>query len=422
MRLTGISIPKSVTQIGQAAFAECHRLARISIPDGVTTIRSATFANCHSLAQVDMGSGIKVIEGSAFSNCTSLTDIVLSSSVQRIERYAFGRCTGLSSVILPGNVTTIEGHAFYGCPNVRVITASEAVQSSLVDAFPHSAFEVVRLPDDLLPPALFLRVGQTMALPKFAGAKVNWSIEGLPVATLVKGNKIKGVQGGDAVLKLTVAGAKGKALTLNGRPLKPGETYTIQLRVFAKGVATARKVVASPKKITLHPTGIGSPKEDKITPAFTPANLSDMGEWVKNCTYVSSNPKVAQVRNGGKVIAVRPGKATVTVFAPNMKTAKVSVTVKGFVTDIKLRGQDGRYVKSLTVRTQDSAEFIPEFNADAAFTAVRWSSSKPGVVYVDGNGRIVALSPGTAKITAAALDGSGKKATVTITVAETLLW
>ncbi|MGI6174156.1 MAG: leucine-rich repeat protein [Christensenellales bacterium] len=420
-RLTGISIPKSVTQIGKYAFSYCESLARISIPDGVTTIRNSTFYRCYSLSQVDMGRGITTIESGAFMRCTSLTDIVLPNSVQTIEGDAFAHCTGLSSVIIPESATTIEGDAFYRCPNVRLITASEAVQESLGGAFPDSAFAILHLPNDLLPPALFLQVGQTMALPKFNGAKVKWHIVGEAVEITDKGKKIKGVQAGEGALKLEVLAAKGKALTLNGQPLKPGTTHDIPLRVFAKGVATARKVAAAPKKMTLHPAGAaGYPKNEAIVPTFTPANLPFADEWAKNCTYVSSNPGVAQVDMKGTVHAVRPGKATVTVFAPNMKTTKVSVTVKGFVTDIRLKGPGGGYLKSLTLATNGYFELIPEFNADAALTAVRWSSSKPAVVYVNGSGRIFATSEGTAKITATALDGSGKKTTVTVTVVENI--
>jgi uncharacterized protein YjdB len=49
---------------------------------------------------------------------------------------------------------------------------------------------------------------------------------------------------------------------------------------------------------------------------------------------------------------------------------------------------------------------------------VRWTSSKPAVAHVDINNDVNALSTGTARITATALDGSNKKATVVVTVVE----
>ncbi|MGI6174158.1 MAG: leucine-rich repeat protein [Christensenellales bacterium] len=422
-RLTRISIPEGVTKIGWAAFEGCG-LTRISIPGTVKTIGSGAFACCIRLARVDMGSGVETIEDSAFMGCTALTDVELPNSLRTIWPFAFAECTALGSITIPGSVEWIGDGAFCRCPNLRVATVPKDMddeEDMLAHAFQGGLTEFLYLPDDLLPPAIFLKVGQAMALPKFKGAKVAWRIEGEAVATVGRGNRIRGVQAGTADLKMTVQAAKGKALTLNGRPLKPGETYTIKLQVFGKKEPTARKVtVVQPKKPVLHPLGIDYPKTEKIELAFTPAALNADDDWKGNCFYISGNPKVAQVRSDGTIIAIKPGKATITAYAPNMKTAKVSVTVKGLITDLKLKNEGGDYVDKLTLNLNiwENPRLIPEFNADAAYTALRWSSSKPAVVAVTGFGRVIALSKGTAKITATAMDGSRKKATVTVTVTE----
>ena len=59
--------------------------------------------------------------------------------------------------------------------------------------------------------------------------------------------------------------------------------------------------------------------------------------------------------------------------------------------------------------------------ADADNPAVTWSSDKPKVAKVDENGKITALSKGTAVITCTAKDGSGVKATCTVTVKDALV-
>ena len=53
---------------------------------------------------------------------------------------------------------------------------------------------------------------------------------------------------------------------------------------------------------------------------------------------------------------------------------------------------------------------------DATNKKLTWSSDAEGVATVDGNGKVTAVAPGTAIITAAAADGSGQKATCTVTV------
>ena len=59
--------------------------------------------------------------------------------------------------------------------------------------------------------------------------------------------------------------------------------------------------------------------------------------------------------------------------------------------------------------------------ADTTFKTVRWSSSDPSIATVDENGKVTAVGPGTATITAAATNGTAdtaddKSATCTVTV------
>ena len=49
--MTQISIPSSVTEIGNDAFLECSSLTQISIPSSVTKIGKYAFLGCSSLAK-----------------------------------------------------------------------------------------------------------------------------------------------------------------------------------------------------------------------------------------------------------------------------------------------------------------------------------------------------------------------------------
>ncbi|MGI6173884.1 MAG: leucine-rich repeat protein [Christensenellales bacterium] len=418
LSLADINIPSTVTQIGEEAFLSCVSLKKVVIPGGVEEIGAGAFRTCRSLAQVKMGYGVKTIGNRAFAGCASLSTVAFPNSLQTIGPYAFRDCVALTGIVLPDSVETIGANAFAGCPYLRVVAAPKGIsEEDVQSAAPDAAPEILRLPDDLLPPALFLRVGQTMVLPKFKGAKVAWSVQGEPIVTIGKGNKLKGVQAGEAVLRLNVlAAVQGKALTLNGEPLNPDKTYDIPLKVFKKTDAVVKKVSVSAKSVLMHPTGYGYPAVKQIYFAFTPVSLTGNADWKGNCLFVSSNPNVAQVNQEGKIFAIKPGKATITVYAPNLKTAKVSVTVKGLITSLKLKDEEDNYVKKMTLFGGDASLLRPEFNADAAFTALRWSSSNPAVVEVHQSGTIYADSKGTAKITATAMDGSGKKATVIVTV------
>ena len=56
MSLTYITIPKSVTSIGNYAFCFCENLTSIKIPDSVTNIEYGIFNGCENLKKVTMPS------------------------------------------------------------------------------------------------------------------------------------------------------------------------------------------------------------------------------------------------------------------------------------------------------------------------------------------------------------------------------
>ena len=130
-----ITIPDSVTSIGEGAFEGCTGLASISgsatnvrtvakqakptsfsvnITSG-TSIRDSAFWNCTGLTSVTIGNGVTSIGDHAFARCSGLTSIDIPDSVTNIGNNAFYECSGLTSIIIPNSVTSIGDYAFYGC-------------------------------------------------------------------------------------------------------------------------------------------------------------------------------------------------------------------------------------------------------------------------------------------------------------------
>jgi hypothetical protein len=64
--IINITIPSTVTKIGDRAFVGCKNLTGINIPDGVTYIGKAAFADCRSVADITIPESVTSIGEQAF--------------------------------------------------------------------------------------------------------------------------------------------------------------------------------------------------------------------------------------------------------------------------------------------------------------------------------------------------------------------
>lgn len=137
----------------------------------------------------------------------------------------------------------------------------------------------------------------------------------------------------------------------------------------------------------------------------------------KNVNWSSSNNSVATVNNG-LVSAKSAGTATITCRAADgsgkYATCKVSVeSATVYVSSIVLNKT------SATLNVGENVQLNASVSPSSATNnSVSWTSDNTSVATVSGNGLVTAKSAGNAIITCKANDGSGKKATCTITVKE----
>ena len=149
--LTSVTIPASVTSIGERAFYNCTELEEVYItdiaawcnivfkdtysnplfyagklylngelitelviPDGITEIKAYSFYNCRNLASVIIPEGVTSIGAEAFYDCNLLTSITIGSDVTEIGDAAFNGCNKLIEVCNLSNLNVTEGDSSYG--------------------------------------------------------------------------------------------------------------------------------------------------------------------------------------------------------------------------------------------------------------------------------------------------------------------
>ena len=108
----------TVTNIGNAAFLYYFYLTSLTLPNSLTTIGNSAFAYCSGFTgDLIIPNSVVTIEESAFFTCYSFNgDLVLGNSVTTIGDYAFNSCDGLHGILnIPSSVESIGSIAFRYC-------------------------------------------------------------------------------------------------------------------------------------------------------------------------------------------------------------------------------------------------------------------------------------------------------------------
>ena len=179
--------------------------------------------------------------------------------------------------------------------------------------------------------------------------------------------------------------------------------------ITASGVcmpASIQIAVSEPESISLSAStltiGAGESVTDGLVCTVTPERLSGELRWS------SSNTRYVKVdKASGAITGVRTGSATVTVSTPSGLSASCKVTVRSAPRSVKLSAG------ATTLGVGDRAALSASFNSGAHSHGIRYAVSDESVLRVE-DGRVYAIAPGTATVTAKTFNN--KTASLKVTV------
>lgn len=146
-----LTIPGSVTKIGEGAFANLEGLKTIIIPGTCKEIARNAFANNATLETVIMQEGVEKIGANAFQYCIKLKTVQMPNSVIELQDNVFFGDSCLEKVKLSSGLKRIPSYAFHNCRSLKEIDFHEGLETITSSAFANcEALKSIKIPKSML--------------------------------------------------------------------------------------------------------------------------------------------------------------------------------------------------------------------------------------------------------------------------------
>lgn len=242
------------------------------------------------------------------------------------------------------------------------------------------------------PTAKSLQVGESIklvavVLPKDAANQgVTWSSENTKVAKVDGNGKVVALAPGTTTIKV--------------KSNEGGKWATCAITVTG-GSAT---VPATGVSLSQDSLNMAPGHRHELTAEVIPADASD-----KTLVWASDNEAAAKVDSKGKVTAIAPGSANISVTSKDGNhSASCQVTVSAPEPD----DVAFKYT-NITLKSGKAKKLPLIISPKDAWAEWSWQSSNPAIAAVDENGTVTALAPGSTEIT---VTNGPLSATCTLTV------
>ena len=170
--LTEITIPSTVTSIGNSAFkenptttivwkpADCSigsddsapfystnsQVTSFTFADGVEVVPAYICKNMNKIDTIVLPASVSRLGQNAFMYCTNLKSITLPVTQKTLPVSFLEGCTSLESIELPATLTTVSADAFYGCTKLANVNLHEGITTIGLRAFYNCKLTEITIP------------------------------------------------------------------------------------------------------------------------------------------------------------------------------------------------------------------------------------------------------------------------------------
>lgn len=473
-----LTLPESLTSIGNWTFRGMAALESIVVPNAVTEMGTYAFANDTSLKSAKLSTSCPWLKEGLFSECNALQSITIPSAVTKMDGYMFTNCKALTSATFEDGTDLIEmGYGaswknyglFSDCPlktlnlgrwlsyNTEVASRSpfysiDALKNlnigknvKVIDKYMFSyceGLEEVNLPDNIT----------SVNLWGFRGCSSLKSVRLSEKLSQVGDYGFAGCTSLDNVTfpaSMTSVASNSFSDCTALRKLDLGQNLLI---IGPSAFENDKALEGIEIPSTLYGLGVASFKNCTSLPYVEVKSISSVGkEAFMGCTglkWISLSDKTTSLGEnsfaGCNNIAYVKSYATTAPeglvnFPSEVVTNGTLFVPEGYEDDYTYSAtwEDWMNIKPLTENVLVSSITLSQTEANMKATetlplsatvgsenavnkSLIWKSSNEAIATVSAGGVITANAVGNATITAIAADGSGVKATCDITVVPTL--
>ncbi len=451
--LTGnLEFTESLISIGGNAFQNCSGLkGDLYFPQSITSLGQYVFFNCTGLAsECIFTEKLESVGKGTFSGCNAIKKYVSPNPiVPESDATSFPALTPKAKLYVPAEAVD-DYKAAPGWRNLEIEAIVECESISLsnnrlyMNLGASEQLAATIEPEDITDPRIFWESSDPSVATVDAQGRVTLLTDGVAEIKARCGAQVAVCQVAKYVPVSALKLSEGAATVIEGRELAlvatvepenatyPQVTWessdpavaTVDAYGTVTGVSVGETTVTARAenieavcKLSVLPIPVETVELDataivihigsttQLSATVGPDNAAD-----KTITWASDNEAVASVDANGLVTAMSVGKANVTATSHNGIAATCEVTVIPVVaTGLQMSDESMTLTpdasKKLTVTIQ------PENTTDRSVT---WKSSNTAVAEVDSEGKVTALSVGTATITATSHNGLTATCDVTV--------